>query len=226
MPNEIILKYLLMFDTDFSIRSFRGGYDNNFTYLVTCMQTGIQFMVDAAVPVKTIEAHISNQLDAILITHTHGDHTAYLTQFLNHYPKAKYIGYKELIHFTPTDLFHPVDDKDRLILGHINIDVMHTPGHFPDSVCYKLGNILFTGDTLFVGRTGRTVNSYADIRELYHSVYDKILSLPGDILIYPGHDYGKQPTISIDENVRISPLLQAKDEEDFITRMADYETNR
>ena len=73
MPNEIILKYLLMFDTDFSIRSFRGGYDDNFTYLVTCMQTGVQFMVDAAVPVKTVEAHISEQLDAILITHTHGD---------------------------------------------------------------------------------------------------------------------------------------------------------
>ena len=81
-----------MFDTDFSIRSFRGGYDDNFTYLITCMQTGVQFMVDAAVPVKTVQAHINEQLDAILITHTHGDHTAHLTQFLDHYPKVKYIG--------------------------------------------------------------------------------------------------------------------------------------
>ena len=215
-----------MCNTDFSIRSFRGGYDDNFTYLVTCMQTGIQFMVDAAVPVKTIEPHVSEQLDAILITHTHGDHTAYLTQYLSNYPKAKYIGYKKLINSTPTDLFYPVEDKDRLILGRINIDVIHTPGHFPDSVCYKMDNILFTGDTLFVGRTGRTVNAHANTSDLYHSVYDKILSLSGETLIYPGHDYGKQPTISINDNVHISPLLQAKDEEDFINRMADYEANR
>ena len=89
-----------------------------------------------------------------------------------------------------------------------------------------MDDILFTGDTLFVGRTGRTISKGSDTRTLYRSVYDTIMELPDQTIIYPGHDYGKQPTISIDENVRISPLLQAKDEEDFITRMANYEANR
>ena len=61
---------------------------------------------------------------------------------------------------------------------------------------------------------------------MYHSVYDKILSLHGNTLIYPGHDYGEKPTISIKENIKISPLLQAKSEKDFIERMAAYEANR
>ena len=56
--------------------------------------------------------------------------------------------------------------------------------------------------------------------------YNQLIKLEKNTKIYPGHDYGKQPTISIDENVSISPLLQAKDEEDFIIRMANYEANR
>jgi len=87
-------------------------------------------------------------------------------------------------------------------------------------------NIIFTGDTLFVGRTGRTIGPNASAKDLYHSVYDKILSLHGNTLIYPGHDYGEKPTISIKENIKISPLLQAKSEKDFIERMAAYEANR
>ena len=54
------------------------------------------------------------------------------------------------------------------------MDIMHTPGHFPDSICYKMENIIFTGDTLFVGRTGRTIGPNASTKDLYHSVYDKI----------------------------------------------------
>ena len=89
-----------------------------------------------------------------------------------------------------------------------------------------MGNIVFTGDTLFVGRTGRTISDNASTKELYYSIYDKILSLPSNTLIYPGHDYGEKPTISLEENIKISPLLQAKSEKDFIERMANYEANR
>jgi glyoxylase-like metal-dependent hydrolase (beta-lactamase superfamily II) len=85
---------------------------------------------------------------------------------------------------------------------------------------------LFTGDTLFVGRTGRTVSKGSDTRQLYQSVYNIIFDLPGHTIIYPGHDYGPKMTISIDENIVLSPLLQADDEDDFVQRMADYEVER
>ena len=141
-------------------------------------------------------------------------------------PNAKFIGYKNLIHKSNKYEFYPVNDQDRVLLGKINIKIIHTPGHFPDSLCYLMENIIFTGDTLFVGRTGRTISANASTKDLYYSIYDKILSLPGNTLIYPGHDYGEKPTISLKENIKISPLLQAKSEKDFIERMANYEANR
>ncbi|MDC0215327.1 MBL fold metallo-hydrolase [Candidatus Marinimicrobia bacterium] len=215
-----------MIETDFSIRTFRGGYDNNFSYLVSCMQTGIQFLIDAAISLDKIKPYINQPLGALLITHSHGDHTAYLNDILDEYPNAKFIGYKNLIHKSNKYEFYPVNDQDRVLLGKINIKIIHTPGHFPDSLCYLMENIIFTGDTLFVGRTGRTISANASTKDLYYSIYDKILSLPGNTLIYPGHDYGEKPTISLKENIKISPLLQAKSEKDFIERMANYEANR
>ena len=213
-------------ETDFSIRTFRGGYDNNFSYLVSCMQTGIQFLIDAAISLDKIKPYINQPLSALLITHSHGDHIAHLNDILHEYPNAEFIGYKNLIHKSNKYEFSPVNDQDRILLGKINIKTIHTPGHFPDSVCYLMEHIIFTGDTLFVGRTGRTIGANASTKDLYYSIYDKILSLPGNTLIYPGHDYGEKPTISLRENIKISPLLQAKSEKDFIERMANYEANR
>ena len=62
--------------------------------------------------------------------------------------------------------------------------------------------------------------------DLYKSIYDIILNLPRETIIYPGHDYGPKMCISIGENISLSPLLQADDEDDFIKRMDDYEANR
>ena len=215
-----------MTETDFSIRTFRGGYDDNFTYLVSCMQTGTQFIIDAAIPLHKIKPYIHTKIHAVLITHTHGDHTSHLDEILNEFPDAKYIGYENLVNQNSKFEFSPVNDKDRILLGKLSIDVIYTPGHFPDSVCYLMENIIFTGDTLFVGRTGRTISAKSSTNDLYHSVYDKILSLPSNTLIYPGHDYGEKPNISLADNIKISPLLQAKSEKDFIDRMAYYEANR
>ena len=71
-----------MAETDYSIRSFKGGYDDNLTYLVTCMRTGNQFLVDASVSLEKIKPFIKPKgLIALFITHTHGDHIAYLDEY-------------------------------------------------------------------------------------------------------------------------------------------------
>ena len=57
-------------------------------------------------------------------------------------------------------------------------------------------------------------------------MYEKLLTLPNETIVYPGHDYGTVPSITIQENIKLSPLLQAEDETDFISRMADFETSR
>ena len=216
-----------MAETDYSVRSFKGGYDDNLTYLVTCIHTGNQFLVDASVPLKQILPFVKkNGLIVLFITHTHGDHTAYLDDYVEAFPNLVVMIYKDSEDIVKSTLKRPVKHGDIVTVGQLSLEVFHTPGHYPDSVCYLLDDILFTGDTLFVGRTGRTVSSGSDTRQLYHSVYNIILDLPGNIIIYPGHDYGPKMTISIDENISLSPLLQAEDEDDFILQMAKYENER
>jgi glyoxylase-like metal-dependent hydrolase (beta-lactamase superfamily II) len=210
----------------FSIRSAKGGYDHNFSYLVTCLETGEQCLIDPALPPETFDKYISSALTKIIITHTHGDHIAYLNAYQDMNPQPKII-----CHPLGKDKFqsfkiHPVQNEEKVTIGNLAFKILHTPGHYPDSICILLENILFTGDTLFVGRTGRVVSSGSNIQDLYHSVYDTILNLPQKTIIYPGHDYGDKSTISLDENIKISPLLQAIDENDFISKMNTYEQNR
>ena len=66
----------------------------------------------------------------------------------------------------------------------------------------------------------------SDISDLYDSIYNKLLTLPENTRIYPGHDYGDSPTITIKDNIKISPLLQASDLSDFQQKMENYEQNR
>lgn len=216
----------MMINTDFGIRSFKGGYDDNFQYILTCMQSRAQISVDAALPLATVRPFINGAFVAMLITHTHGDHTAYIDEYLSEYPELLIIIHEGSAGKISAINVHPTQDGEQIQIGQLNIDVIHTPGHYPDSSCYKFENIIFTGDTLFVGRTGRTISNGSNTGELYRSVYNKLLTLPQDTIVYPGHDYGKTPTITIEKNIEISPLLQAANEKDFIERMAAFEASR
>ena len=134
--------------------------------------------------------------------------------------------YKESKDKIKCNYIKPIKNGDIVTVGQLSLEILYTPGHYNDSVCYLLDGILFTGDTLFVGRTGRTISKGSNTKDLYKSIYDIILNLPRETIIYPGHDYGPKMCISIGENISLSPLLQADDEDDFIKRMDDYEANR
>ena len=105
---------------------------------------------------------------------------------------------------------------------------IHTPGHYSDSICFwnKKNKCIFTGDTIFVGRTGRTVSNNSNIKDLYNSVYEKIFSLPIDTLIYPGHNYGFSNTITIKDNINLSNFFTCKSFEEFKLVMEGFESSR
>lgn len=86
--------------------------------------------------------------------------------------------------------------------------MLHTPGHTPGGIClYTDGNI-FTGDTLFVGAVGRTDLSGGSMKQLLTSIREKIYTLPGDTIVWPGHDYGRLPSSTVQQERDMNPFTQ------------------
>jgi len=171
-------------------------YDN-FSYLVGCEQTHQGMAIDPGPNVDYIidEADKAGlTIITIFNTHAHGDHTAgngrlkELTgaRIIIHEADAR--GYPAADHF--------LSEEKTLVLGNIAFDVIHTPGHTPGGVClYAEGN-LFTGDTLFVGDSGRTDLMGGDRPTLGASIR-RLMELPEDTVVWPGHDYGPTPSSTL-----------------------------
>tara|TARA_B100000579_G_scaffold173595_1_gene141518 strand:- start:73 stop:654 length:582 start_codon:yes stop_codon:yes gene_type:complete len=189
------------------------------------MRTGAEIIIDASIKLDKLKPFIKTNPFMILITHTHRDHIEYISNYVNAFPDIKIIGHPNSESIFDNN-FISIYNNATIKVGNLKIKSIYTPGHYFDSICYLIENVVFTGDTLFVGRTGRTVSIKSNVTELYKSVYKKLLKLPKDTYIYPGHDYGLKPSITIRENIKISELLQAKDESDFIKKMTNYENTR
>ena len=208
------------------IWTFEGGFDKNLTYLFSDGDAYEATIVDAAVPLSALLPTVEqNSLlpSKLLVTHTHFDHTAHLDEYAAAFPKAEVCVTNSSGRW-PNEL--ALSDGDAVKVGGLTVTALHTPGHTQDSTCYLAENVLFSGDTIFVGRTGRTISTGSDTRQLYRSISKKLLTLPEITVIYPGHDYGPVQKITLKKNIEMSPLLQSTDEDDFVRRMDDYEKSR
>tara|TARA_Y100001968_G_C19278591_1_gene678026 strand:+ start:362 stop:1006 length:645 start_codon:yes stop_codon:yes gene_type:complete len=212
------------------IKYFLGGYDKNFSYLIWCPTTRIAALIDTATETNEIIEFLDGNnlfLEKVLITHTHFDHIKYLNDITRIYPNVQICG-----HINPEvklkENYRGLKQYEIISLGMELITIIHTPGHFPDSICFwnKKNGFLFSGDTIFVGRTGRTIDKKSNIFHLYNSVYKEILPLPDRTIIYPGHHYGYKKNISLRENIKISPFFQCKSEKEFIQVMKNFENKR
>ena len=211
------------------IKAFEGGFDKNFTYLVWCDKTKHAALIDASTEINPILEFIESQdliLSKILITHSHHDHIAYLEDYLGIFSNLIVYCYNKPINIRTN--FHGLDDNEIIVIGNEILTTIYTPGHFIDSVCYwnKKNKLIFTGDTVFVGRTGRTVSNTSNIKALYNSIYNRLLTLPNDTIIYPGHNYGFQKSISIQDNIQLFDFFSCKSFEEFIIVMENFEKNR
>jgi glyoxylase-like metal-dependent hydrolase (beta-lactamase superfamily II) len=100
-----------------------------------------------------------------------------------------------------------LEDGMVLPLGSLEIRVIHTPGHTPGSVCFLVGDHLFSGDTLFVGAVGRTDLEGGSLQTLLDSIAAKLIVLPSSTRVWPGHDYGESPTSTIGRERRENPYI-------------------
>jgi hydroxyacylglutathione hydrolase len=168
-----------------------GPYGTN-SYIVVCGKTGESLVVDApAGASEIIESLMGTQPRYILLTHDHFDHTGALAELRSQLkvPLATHLENSYRLK-TPPEI--NLSDGGTISLGNFLVEVLHTPGHTPGSLCFKIGQYLFAGDTIFPGGPGRT-NVPDDFRQILSSITTKILSLPDDTVIYPGH--GPETTI-------------------------------
>ena len=187
-------------------------------------------IIDPSVEINPVIEYIESNnlvLDKVLITHTHHDHVYYLGDFIDLYPLMKVYASADA-RLPKTVNFKKIEHNDVVMVGKHFILSLSTPGHYMDSICYwvKSQNIIFTGDTMFVGRTGRTISSGSNIKDLYHSTYDILLKLPSDTVIFPGHHYGFRKDITLRENMKLSEFFQCKSFPEFDSVMKKFEDSR
>jgi hydroxyacylglutathione hydrolase len=212
------------------IRQIPLGDFEVFTYIVACPETKEAAVIDPAGEDQKIFSLIKEEgfrVKYILNTHGHADHVlanqelkkAFLAPTCMHELDIQFFSQKEVRDLSAAELGlqapDPADralkDGDVLKVGTLEIRVIHTPGHTPGSVCYLVDGNLFTGDTLFVGSAGRTDLVGGSLDMLVDSIEEKILPLPKETVIWPGHDYGDSPTSTIaremKENVYITDFI-------------------
>jgi len=165
-----------------------GPYETN-TYILTCRQTGTSVIVDAPGNTDRILKGLEGTRPAlILITHNHLDHTGELRELASalQVPVAAHPADAAELP-VPTD--QSLQDGDIIAVGALHLTALHTPGHTPGSLCFLTDRFLIAGDTLFPGGPGHT-RSPETFRQILASITQKLLVLPDDTLIYPGHGEG------------------------------------
>src|SRR5437588_7610055 len=112
-----------------------------------------------------------------------------------------------------------VSEGDKLTIEGLALDVLYTPGHTDESYSFLTRDRVFTGDTLLIRGTGRTDFQNGDPRAQYESIFNRLLRLPEDTLVFPAHDYKGDTVSTIGEEKRCNPRLQVRSAEDYVALM-------
>jgi len=195
------------------------GGDRNFGYFLADKPGGCSAVVDpsgrADLFLELNERH-KCELKYVILTHDHYDHTGG-AQAIGSQSAALMVMHKLTGH--RADL--AVEDGEELSLGSLHLKIIHTPGHTADSICVLCENILLTGDTLFVGKVGGT-DLGRGARAEYDSLNKKLMKLPDETKVYPGHDYGVAPSSTIGREKETNPFILCKSFEEFVDFKANW----
>lgn len=208
----------------------------NYVYLVGDTETREAMVVDPAWDIPAILAALDAdgmKLTGALITHFHPDHmggelfgqnipgvpellAARPVKIHLHKAEAPYV--KRTLGLEASD-FTSVDGETTVKVGDVPIRILHTPGHTPGSLCFLVDGNLVSGDTLFIGSCGRVDLPGSNPAELYESLTGKLMKLPDDTVLYPGHNYAPASTSTIGREKKSNMFMRFERLDDFLRTM-------
>ena len=192
---------------------------STYTYIIDSAEGREALIIDPVL--ENVEDYIKilNQLNLKLVkvidTHIHADHVTGAGKLRDKTKCVTIMG-----EHTPTDAVEvKVKDDEIIQLDKFKIRALYTPGHTSDSFCFLMNNYLFSGDTLLINGTGRTDFQNGSSKDAYNSIFNRLLKLPDETLLYPAHDYKGETVSTIGKEKRSNPRLQVKNVDEYIDIM-------
>jgi sulfur dioxygenase len=201
---------------------FRQLFDSTsgtYTYLLASRHGGEALIIDPVLERVDRYLQLVRELDLRLVkavdTHLHADHVTGLGALRDRTHCITVMG--EQTHADVVSM--RVAEGDRIEIEGLRLDVLYTPGHTDDSYSFVFGDRVFTGDTLLIRGTGRTDFQNGDPRAQYDSIFNKLLKLPDETLVYPAHDYKGDTVSTIGEEKFYNPRLKVKSVDEYVDLM-------
>src|SRR5512141_3447586 len=202
---------------------FRQLFDSvsgTYSYLLASRAGGEALIVDPVLEKVDRYLQLIGELDLKLVKavdpHLHADHITGLGALRDRTHCITVMGEN-----TKADVVSMrLAEGDRLTIEGLALDVLYTPGHTDDSYSFLMGDRVFTGDTLLIRGTGRTDFQNGSARAQYESIFNRLLKLPEETLVYPAHDYKGDTVSTIGEEKRFNPRLQVRSIDEYVELMS------
>lgn len=202
---------------------FRQLFDttsSTYSYLLASRAGGEALIIDPVLERVDRYLQLIQQLDLRLVkavdTHLHADHITGLGALRDATQCITVMGEQSGVDVVSMR----VADGDRLRVEGLALEVIYTPGHTDDSYSFRMDDRVFTGDTLLIRGTGRTDFQNGDARAQYDSIFNRLLKLPEETLVFPAHDYKGDTVSTIGEERRWNPRLQVPNADAYAALMA------
>jgi len=199
---------------------------STYTYLISSGKGREALIIDPVI--ENVSEYISSlkELDLKLVkvidTHIHADHVTGASKLKDITKCSTIMGAH-----TPAETVEiKVKDDEYIDLDNLRIRAMYTPGHTSDSYSFLMNNYLFSGDTLLINGTGRTDFQNGNAKDAYNSIFNKLLKLPEETLLYPAHDYKGEKVSTIGKEKKQNPRLQVKSVDDYVDIMSNLDLKK